>query len=62
MEMYVGKCRKCGTIHAACVDRPEFAKDTASDIAEWIKRGDIIEHISQDKGVAVNNCACKDRM
>jgi hypothetical protein len=34
-----------GAAFASCVDRPEFAKATAKDVADWIKRGAIIRRV-----------------
>ena len=37
-----------GAAWAACVDKPEYAKDTAKDIADWIKRGASIERVNAE--------------
>ena len=37
---------------AVCVDRPEFAKDTAKDIAGWIRKGATIERVSVESARA----------
>lgn len=34
-----------GTAFASCVDKPEFAKSTAKDVAAWIKRGAIVRRV-----------------
>jgi hypothetical protein len=31
---------------AVCVDKPEYAKATAKDIAGWIRRGASVERVS----------------
>ena len=47
MEMaYIGRCRcGCGAIPFACVDKPEWAKDTAKSIAQAIRDGYTIERV-----------------
>ena len=37
-----------GAAWAACVDKPEYAKDTAKDITDWIKRGASIERVNAE--------------
>lgn len=34
---------------AAAVDRPEYKKDTAKDIAGWIRRGFTVSRVSNDE-------------
>lgn len=33
---------------AICVDSPEFAKQTAKDVAAWIRKGATIERVTID--------------
>ena len=35
----------CGCITAVNVDRPEYAKATARDVAGYIRRGDTVDHV-----------------
>jgi hypothetical protein len=42
---YIG-INKAGECRAACVDDPEFSADTAQTVAEWIKRGMIVERVT----------------
>jgi hypothetical protein len=56
-QCYVG-IKSCGCAVAACVDRPELAKDTAKTIAKWIKDGLTIERKSVEWARA-NLFACK---
>ena len=34
-----------GAAWAACVDKPEYAKDTARDLAYWVRSGAKIERV-----------------
>ena len=34
------------------VDTPEYAKDTAQEVAKWIRKGATIEHVSVNKAIA----------
>lgn len=40
---YVGKCKGCGAIIAACVDDPKHAQDVAKFCSDQIKRGRLLE-------------------
>lgn len=54
---YVG-VKACGCAVSACVDRPEYAKDTAKTLAEWVREGLTIER--KTVGWARSNLfACK---
>ena len=37
-----------GAAWAACVDDPKYAKDTADTIADWIRRGGIVQRVDRD--------------
>ena len=37
---------------AITADMPEFAKDTAKDVAKWIREGAKVEHVSVDAAQA----------
>ena len=39
---------KCGCMTGATVDEPQYAKATAKDVADWIKDGRTVEHVSGD--------------
>ena len=36
-----------GACWAACVDKPEYAKDTAKDLADWVSRGAQIMRVDR---------------
>lgn len=44
-ECYVGR-KECGCFVAAIVDAPEHRKDTAREVAKWIRQGLAIERMS----------------
>ena len=35
-----------GTAWAACIDDAKFIKETAKDIAEWVKEGAIVKRVT----------------
>ena len=37
---------------AVAIDRPEYKKPLAKDIADWIKRGAVVEHVTLSDGQA----------
>lgn len=43
---YIARCKKCKAIVMATVDVPEHAKDVAKDIADCVRRGFVIEHVT----------------
>jgi hypothetical protein len=48
---------KCGCITAVCVDEPQYAKQTAKDISDWVKEGRTVERVTG--GYAKDNfCKC----
>ena len=44
-----------GGCWAACVDKPEYAKSTAKDLADWVKRGARIERVDRKTMLAMMN-------
>lgn len=46
---YLG-VKPCGCAVAIMVDRPEYAKDTAKDIAKWIRDGWAVERVEIEQG------------
>jgi hypothetical protein len=44
-----------GAAWAACVDKPEFAKSTAKDLADWVKRGAQIKRVDRDTMLTMMN-------
>lgn len=55
---YVGRC-KCGSIVAAVVDVPGQEKDTAKDVAGFIKDGLKVEQMETDQvRVTLGRCTC----
>jgi NADPH:quinone reductase-like Zn-dependent oxidoreductase len=45
--VYVG-IKNCGCMVAAMVDNPEHKKDTAKEIAKWIREGLTIERVTAE--------------
>lgn len=44
---YIARCKcGCGGIIMATVDRPEHAKDVARDVADAIRDGYTVEHVT----------------
>jgi hypothetical protein len=35
---------------AACVDEPQYQKDTAKTVSDWIKRGALVRRVSAVEG------------
>jgi hypothetical protein len=55
---YVGRC-KCGSVVAAVVDEPGREKQTAKDVAEFIKEGLAVEQMdTKQVRVTIQSCAC----
>lgn len=42
---YIGR-KSCGCVVAAYVDDPERRKDTAKEVASWIRDGLTVEHVT----------------
>jgi hypothetical protein len=58
---YISRC-VCGGITFACVDRPEYAKDTAKDIAQLIRDGRAVERVTLEvtrSGWCSNSKKCR---
>jgi hypothetical protein len=45
---YVAKKRDCGCIVGATVDMPQHCKETAKDVARWIREGFIVERMESE--------------
>ena len=43
---WVAYCAECSGWYAASVDDPRFKKDTAKEVARWIKEGARVEKIT----------------
>jgi hypothetical protein len=56
--LYVAKKPGCGCVVAGCVDKPKYAKDTAKDVARWIKDGLEVSRVQG--GVALSRCTHKE--
>lgn len=61
INTYIAKVKECGCVVAACVDRPEYAKSTAKDVADWIKRGLVVERIQISESNPLSIGRCKHR-
>ena len=57
---YIGRC-KCGAIRFTCVDKPEYAKDNAKEIAKCIRNGLAIERVTVGyvRTTDWGECTCK---
>lgn len=42
-----------GAAWAICVDRPEWAKDTAKSVADWMRKGANVERVDIETGKAM---------
>ncbi len=60
-SFYIG-IKSCGCITAACVDRPEWKKDTAKYISEWIKEGKTVEHITEPPQLKLCKCGKSEEL
>ena len=57
---YAGKCRVCGALCAAVVDRPEHKDDAAEAVAEFIRDGLEVNRITVEEVRAqFDTCKCK---
>jgi hypothetical protein len=45
--VYIGVRKSDGSIRATCCDDPGEEEDTASKIADWIKRGLAVERLTE---------------
>ena len=45
---YVASCPH-GHFVGVCVDEPAYAKSTAKDVADWIKRGCSVQHMTLEE-------------
>ena len=56
---YIGRC-KCGAIRFTTVDKPEYAKDNAKEIAKCIRAGLIIERVTVGyvRATPWGDCTC----
>lgn len=52
---YIGT-KPCGCIVAACVDREDFRKETATTIAEWVRDGYTVDHVNEPP--KLQSCKC----
>lgn len=55
---YMAICPKCDKMTAVCVIDERFAKDTAKDVARWIKRGDSIIQADDETVRSRGVCRC----
>jgi len=60
MMSYIGKCQGCQNVIAAVVDHPDYKKDTAKAVAEFIRDGLLVERVDLDTVKKLfNHCECK---
>lgn len=56
---YIGQCPKCGAYCVATVDDPQYAKDTATSVANMIKNGLTVTRVDSDFVRAnFSGCTC----
>lgn len=59
---YIAKKRDCGCVVAICADLPGNERETAKDVAAWIRAGLIVERISHDQvAAALEHFGCMHR-
>lgn len=57
---YAGNCPKCSKMVAAAVDIPEHKKDTAKEVASWIRDGLLVSRMTVAEVRASDwGCECK---
>ena len=58
---YIGRC-KCGAIKFTTVDKPEYAKENAKEIAKCIRDGLTIERVTVGdvRTMDWGDCTCSD--
>lgn len=56
-NFYIAR-KPCGCTVAACVDEPEYRKENAKTIAEWIKKGYEVLRFSEGE-FKLNRCQCE---
>lgn len=52
-DVWVGYWKDCDCIVAVVVDEPDYPKDTARDVAEFIRRGYRVYRYSNDQYAAL---------
>lgn len=55
---YLGICEH-GKARAIFIDRPEYARDIAREIAEWVRDGLTVQHVTEDEGRAAIQERCE---
>jgi len=56
---FIGKCRGCGAIRFATVDKPEYAAENAKEVARCIKAGLVIRTVTAEEVRSGNwKCTC----
>lgn len=56
---YMARCQGCNHVVALTLDAPEYRKDVARDVAEWIADGLIVERSTAKIGRELfNGCTC----
>lgn len=60
---YVGYCRDCGALNGACVDDPNFPKDTKRALAAFRRDGLRIEYVTPEtvRATKLSFCNCRKR-
>ena len=57
---YVGIKPCCKKIVAAFVDKPEYKKDIAKEVASWIKDGLTVSRVVCDE-LTIQECKCEEQ-
>lgn len=56
---YMGRCPGCNNVIALTLDMPEYRKDVARDVAEWIRDGLVVERSTAREGRKLfDSCTC----
>jgi len=55
---YVG-IKSCGCTVAAFVDKPEYKKDIAKEVASWIRDGWRVDRVLCDN-LTISTCKCEE--
>jgi hypothetical protein len=54
---YIGRKRECKCAVAIIVDQPEYRRDVAKQVAEFIRDGYVVEYVDLEQGIQlVHSC------
>ena len=59
---YVAFKKACGHMVAAAVDKPEYAKENAKEVSNWIRSGLRIERVTVERvRTELHGCDCDEQ-